>query len=305
MAKYVVKRLLASIVTLFFVMLITFVLMESLPGMPTMDRRMQEKLGLNDPLIIKFFRYFFDILTGDFGESMSMSVGASVSRVLFQQGRIMLTLKICGASLLIAVVLGVPMGCIAAQYKDRLPDNIIRVLSTLGMSVPLFVLAVYCMFLFGVYLKILPIRSLKLTEPQEWIMPLLCMSTSNMFSTARRVRISVLDVMGSDYVRTAKAKGLSDRQVLYRHTLRTGLIPVITHVGAMVPDMILNIFVVESTFVIPGFGTYLTTCISQRDYPVIMATTYLFAIMIIAVYFVVDICYAMADPRIHYGEKVE
>lgn len=305
MAKYVVKRLLASLVTLFFVMLITFLLMESLPGMPTMNRRMQEKLGLNDPLIVKFLRYFWDILTGDFGSSMSMAIGASVSRVLFQQGRIMLTLKICGASLLIAVVLGVPLGCVAAQYKDRLPDNIIRVLSTLGTSIPLFVLVVYCLFLFGVYLKVFPICSGRLEEPVQWIMPLMCMSTANMFSTARRVRISVLDVMGSDYVRTAKAKGLNEWQVLFRHTLRTGLIPVITHVGAMVPDMILSIFVVESTFLIPGFGTFLTNSISARDYPVIMATTYLFAIMIIAIYFLVDICYAMADPRIHYGCKIE
>ena len=305
MLKYIIKRLLTSVITIFFIMLITFLLMESLPGMPTMDRRMQTKLGLHDPLFIKFLRYMRDILTGDFGSSMSMAVGARISQLLFQRGRIRMTLGICGYSLLITLAVGVPLGCIAAQYKDRLVDQVIRVLSTLLTSVPMFVLAVFCIMYLAVHLKIFPVRSCMLEEPAQWGMPLICMATANTFNMARKVRVSVLEVMGEDYIRTARAKGVPERRVLFRHTLRNGLIPVITHVGVMIPEMFLGVYVVESTFAIPGFGTYLTYCISSRDYSLIMATTYVFAVFIVAVYFVVDICYALADPRISFeGNKM-
>ena len=194
MAKYLLKRILLSFLTIFLILLATFFLMEAVPGTPVMDRRMQEKLGLNDPLLVKCVRYMTLILTGDFGTSMSMHPGASVFQILFRWGKLELTMKLGGVSLLLSIVLGTLLGCTAVQFKDRMPDHFVRVMSTLGASLPMPVITMFIMVIFVVKLKLFSVLSMNMEKPIQWVLPVLCLSIINIFNMARIVRTSILDV---------------------------------------------------------------------------------------------------------------
>ena len=311
MAKYILKRILYACATIFLVFTITFFLMNLVPGgpfvkedlSPEIQERLEEKYGLNEPIYKQYFNYINMYTHGDLGVSLSMKLEANVKDLLFDSGKFSVSMRLGFMTLVIIILCGIPLGCLAAFNRGKLLDDTIRVLSVLFTSMPRFVLSVFLLLIFTIKMKALPAISGMLEEPREWIMPIICMSLAQIFSTARLTRTSVLDVVGQDYIRTAKAKGCKNGSVMFKHAFRNALIPVITHFGPTIASLLLGSFIVESTFVIPGLGTYMTGAIQQKDYPIIMATTIIFSTVLITMNLLVDIAYTIADPRITFTSK--
>ena len=311
MAKYILKRILYACATIFLVFTITFFLMNLVPGgpfvkedlSPEIQARLEEKYGLNEPLIKQYGRYINMYLHGDLGVSLAMKLDANINELIFNSGKFSVSMRLGLVTLIIIVVCGIPLGCLAAFNRGKIIDDTIRILSVLFTSMPRFVLSVFLLLIFTIKMKSLPAVSGMLEEPKAWVMPIICMSLSQIFGTARLTRTSVLDVVGQDYIRTAKAKGCKNSVIMFKHAFRNALIPVITHFGPTIASLLLGSFIIESTFIIPGLGTYMTGAVQVKDYPVIMATTIIFSTVLITMNLLVDIAYTIADPRITFTSK--
>ena len=311
MAKYILKRILYACLTIAIVFTITFFLMNLVPGgpftneeiAPEIRERLEEKYGLDRPLIEQYFNYVNMYLHGDMGVSLVMSLDKDITTLLFASGKFGISIRLGLITVVIVILCGIPLGCIAAFTRGKWPDDLIRVLSVVLTSMPRFVLSVFLLLLFTIKLKLLPAMSGMLEEPKAWVMPLICMSLGQVFGTARLVRTSVLDVVGQDYIRTAKAKGCRNWVIMFKHAFRNALIPVITHFGPTIASLLTGSFIIESTFIIPGIGTYTTGAVQARDYPVIMATTIVMSTIMIFAHLMVDIAYTIADPRITFTSK--
>ena len=206
-------------------------------------------------------------------------------------------------ALLVAVLLGIPLGCIAAYNRGRAIDSILRVLTTFGVAVPSFVFATLLLMIFAVELKWLPVLSNSLESPAAYVMPVLSLALYPSCYIAKLTRTSMLDAINQDYIRTARAKGLKTGKIIFKHALRNSLIPVITYLGPLSASIVTGGFVVETTFSIPGLGKYFISSILNRDYPVIMGTTVVLAALIVIMNLVVDIAYKIVDPRITLTSK--
>lgn len=302
MAKYVVKRVIFAALTVFLVATITFFLMNLVPGGPFVTDKsisaqaaaaLKEKFGLDKPLMVQYKNYMFSILHGDFGLSLKQR-GYTVAEII--TSRFPVSAKLGGISVLIALVLGVPLGSVAALNRGKWVDSVIMVIATCGIAFPSFVICTVGMYLFGVYLGWLP--TMGLTAPINYILPVFSLSFYPMAYITRLMRSSMLDVTGQDYMRTARAKGLSQMSCLFRQALRNAIIPVITYVGPMLAYTLTGSFIVEKIFVIPGLGGQFVSSILNRDYTVIMGTTIFLAALIIVLNTLVDIAYKLVDPRI-------
>ena len=306
MTAYIVKRIIASIMTLLLIMCITFLLMNAIPGSPfltekstpEMIARANAKYGLDQPLLVQLFNYIKNYLKGDLGTSLKMQEGTSVATIIFGQGKFALSLKLGVIALALAVMIGIPLGCIAAYNRGKWIDGLLRVMTTVGVAVPTFVLATLLLITFAVKLSWLPTISGSLTSFKAYIMPIISLSFYYLCYVAKLTRTSMLDAINQDYIRTARAKGVKTRKLIIKHALRNSLIPVITYLGPVMAGIITGSFVVESTFSIPGLGKYFIQSILNRDYPVIMATTVVLAALVIFMNLVVDIAYKIVDPRI-------
>ncbi|MBR2948963.1 MAG: ABC transporter permease [Lachnospiraceae bacterium] len=311
MAKYILKRILYACATIFLVFTITFFLMNLVPGgpfvkedlSPEIQARLEEKYGLNDPLYKQYFTYIKMYTHGDLGVSLAMKLDANINELIFNSGKFSVSMRLGLVTLIIIVVCGIPLGCLAAFNRGKIIDDTIRILSVLFTSMPRFVLSVFLLLIFTIKMKALPAVSGMLEEPKAWVMPIICMSLGQIFSTARLTRTSVLDVVGQDYIRTAKAKGCKNSVIMFKHAFRNALIPVITHFGPTIASLLLGSFIIENTFIIPGLGTYMTGAVQVKDYPVIMATTIIFSSVLITMNLLVDIAYTLADPRITFTSK--
>lgn len=311
MAKYILKRILYACATIFLVFTITFFLMNLVPGgpfvkedlAPEIQERLEEKYGLNDPLYKQYFTYIKMYTHGDLGVSLAMKLDANINELLFSTGKFSVSMRLGLVALVVIVVCGIPLGCLAAFNRGKLIDDTIRVLSVVFTSMPRFVLSVFLLLIFTIKMKSLPAVSGMLETPKAWVMPLICMTLGQIFSTARLTRTSVLDVVGQDYIRTAKAKGCKASVIMFKHAFRNALIPVITHFGPTIASLLLGSFIIENTFIIPGLGTYMTGAVQVKDYPVIMATTIIFSSVLITMNLLVDIAYTIADPRITFTSK--
>ncbi len=308
---YTLKRIGISIMTLLLVAAITFFLMNAIPGSPFMTEKStpqqiaqaNAKYGLDKPLVVQFGNYIKNYLHGDMGVSLKMQEGTEVTKILFGQGKFTLSIKLGLLALLVAVVVGIPLGVISAYYRGGVIDNILRVVTTLGIAMPSFVVATLMLFEFAVELKILPVQSGSLTSASAYVMPVICLAISPLCRIAKLTRTSMLDSISQDYIRTARAKGLKTSRVLFKHALRNSLIPVITYLGPLTAGIITGALVVEDIFHIPGLGAYFVSSILNRDYPVIMGTTILLAVLIIFMNLLVDIAYKIVDPRINITKK--
>lgn len=306
MAAYITKRIIASVLTLLLIMCITFLLMNAIPGSPfltekstpEMIARANAKYGLDQPLLVQLFNYIKNYLKGDLGTSLKMQEGTSVGTIIFGQGKFVLSLKLGFFALLLAVLVGIPLGCIAAYNRGKWIDGLLRVMTTVGVAVPTFVLATLLLVVFAVKLRWLPTLSGSLTSFKSYIMPVISLSFYLLCYMAKLTRTSMLDAINQDYIRTARAKGVKTRKLIIKHALRNSLIPVITYLGPVTAGIITGSFVVESTFSIPGLGKYFIQSILNRDYPVIMATTVVLAALVIFMNLLVDIAYKIVDPRI-------
>ena len=311
MTGYIIKRIVVAILTLLLIMTITFLLMNAIPGSPfltekstpEMIARANAKYGLDKPLYVQLWNYIKSYLKGDLGTSLKMQEGTPVSTIIFHQGKFELSLKLGLYALLLAVVLGIPLGCIAAYNRGTWIDGFLRVVTTVGVAIPTFVLATLLLVTFAVKLQWLPTVSGSLTSWKADVMPVISLSFYYLCYVAKLTRTSMLDAINQDYIRTARAKGVKTRSVILKHALRNSLIPVITYLGPVMAGIITGSFVVESTFSIPGLGKYFVQSVLNRDYPVIMATTVVLSALVIIMNLVVDIAYKIVDPRITLTSK--
>ncbi|NLI60922.1 MAG: ABC transporter permease, partial [Clostridiales bacterium] len=231
---------------------------------------------------------------GDFGSSLKLR-GREVNDIISTGFPI--SAKLGGLAVIVAVVVGVTLGSLAALNRGKWFDNLLVFLSTVGIAVPGFVVATVLMYYFGVQLKILP--TFGLSSPKHYVLPVIALAFYPSAYISRLIRSSMLDVLGQDYMRTAKAKGLSQLVSLFKHALRNAILPVITYLGPLLASILTGSFVVEKIFTIPGLGSQFISSITDRDYPLIMGTTIFYAFLIIAMNVVVDILYKIVDPRIN------
>ena len=302
MGKYLLKRLLLAIITIWAVATITFCLMNMVPGGPFLSekaispaatRALEAKYGLDKPFFERYVTYITDALHGDFGMSLKQR-GRTVMDII--KTKFPVSAKVGGIAVIVSLLLGIPLGVLAAYKRGTALDSTFSVIATLGIAVPSFVICTVLMYLFGVKLGWLP--TLGLTSWKHYIMPVFALSAYPTSYIMRLMRSSMLDVLGQDYMRTAKAKGLSQRVSLFKHALRDAILPVITYLGPMIAYTLVGSFIVEKIFTIPGLGGEFIKAINGRDYTMIMGTTIFLAAFMVFMILVVDIIYTIVDPRI-------
>ncbi len=301
MVKYIGKRLLTSIITIWAVVTIVFFLVRLMPGgpfdgekiTPEMKAQLNEKYGLDKPVGEQYTMYMKNLLKGDLGQSMAYK-GRKVGSII--EKSFPNSAKAGVASIIFSVAVGIALGIIAALKADKWPDRVCMVLSTLGITIPSFVMGTFLIFIFTTNLKLLPATGL--STPSRYIMPVLALSGSSMAFITRLTRSKLIDVLKSDYIRTAKAKGLSGRTIIFKHALRNSLIPVVTYLGPLVAGVLTGSFVVEKIFAIPGLGNEFTTTITNRDYTSLLGVTVFYCTLIVVSNLLVDIIYVLIDPRI-------
>lgn len=307
MLRYIGKRFVLMILSLWLIATLTFVLMHSIPGDPfSSDKKLppqtmanlKAKYGLDKPLPMQYLQYMGNVVTFDLGVSIK-STTRTVNDILRDGFPVSARLGI--QSILLALVAGVLMGTVAAMGQNRMPDYILMVLAVIGLSVPNFVLAPFFQKYLGLEWDIFPIAGWG--DFDQTIMPSVVLAFSPLALVTRLMRSSMLEVIGQDYIRTARAKGLPPVRVMSRHTLRNAIIPVVTIMGPMTAAILTGSFVVEHIFSIPGIGKYFVESITNRDYPVIMGVTIFFAAFLILMNFLVDLLYGWIDPRIKLGGK--
>ena len=302
MPKYIFKRAIMSLITAFLVATLTFFVMNMVPGGPFLAEKavtpqaqaaMEAKYGLDKPLFQQYTTYMSGLLKGDFGLSIKKR-GRTVSQIIGTKFPV--SAKVGALALVLAVCTGIPLGAIAAFNRGKFIDNLLVVLSTAGIAIPSFLSSTVLIYVFTTKLNWLP--SLGLKDAKSYIMPVMALALYPSFYMARLMRSSMLDVMGQDYMRTAKAKGVTTFKAIFKHALRNAILPVITYLGPLLAALMTGSFIIEKIFNIPGLGSEFVSSITSRDYPMIMGTTIFLAVFIIVMNLFVDIAYAIVDPRI-------
>ena len=303
MGKYIIKRVAMGVLSIFIVATLTFFLMNLVPGGPFVAEKsiskeaqaaLEAKYGLDKPLLERYATYMTDFVKGDMGLSLRQR-GRTVSDIIFSKFPV--SARLAGFAVAVAVLVGIPLGCLSAYNRGKLGDNIIIVFATCGIAIPSFISSVILLYTFGSKLNLLP--TVGLNTMSSYIMPVTALAIYPTAYITRLMRSSLLDVMGQDYIRTAKAKGLSNFKILFKHALRNAVLPVVTYVGPMLASLMTGSFVVEKIFTIPGLGRDFVSAINQRDYTLIMGTTIVLATLIITANVIVDILYKIIDPRIN------
>lgn len=303
MGKYIIKRVAMGVFSIFVVATLTFFLMNLVPGGPFVAEKsiskeaqaaLEAKYGLDKPLLERYATYMTDFVKGDMGLSLRQR-GRTVSDIIFSKFPV--SARLAGFAVAVAVLVGIPLGCLSAYNRGKFGDNIIIVFATCGIAIPSFISSVVLLYTFGSKLNILP--TVGLNTMSSYIMPVTALAIYPTAYITRLMRSSLLDVMGQDYIRTAKAKGLSNFKILFKHALRNAVLPVVTYVGPMLASLMTGSFVVEKIFTVPGLGRDFVSAINQRDYTLIMGTTIVLATLIITANVIVDILYKIIDPRIN------
>lgn len=303
MLRYIIQRVLIAIVALFAIVCITFLVMNLVPGGPFLSEKtpspevlaaLEAKYGLDKPIGEQLINYIKDLLRGDFGVSFKMQKNRPVLTIIKEMFPV--SARVGVFALLWAIIIGVPLGCIAAYNRGKWIDSVLRVVMTLGISVPSFVVATVLLIVFGVLLK--AINPIGLQSWKHYLMPCFTLSFYPSCYIGRITRSSLLDAINADYIRTARAKGLPTRKIIFKHALRNSLIPVITYIGPLTAYVLTGGFVVETVFTIPGLGRYFVQSIQNRDYPIIMGTTIFLSAFVVMMNLVVDVLYKVVDPRI-------
>ena len=300
-SRYIVKRILLALVSLFAIITITYFLINLMPGDPFMSEKASEenrailiaKYGLDQPVYVQYGKYLENLLHGDMGTSYVLQKGRAVKDIIFESFQVSMGLGV--RALLLAIVCGIILGCIAGLCKDKLPDAIIRVFSSIGISMPGYVIASGLMIFLAVNLKVLPVNY---NKPGGWVMPMLTLAIYPTSYLTRLTRASILEVMNQDYLRTERAKGMSEFVVVFIHALKNSLIPVITYLGPLTASILTGGFVAESVFSVPGLGRFFVSSISSRDYTMIMGVTIFYSALIVFMNLICDILYKIVDPRI-------
>ena len=306
MANYVIRRLIQSVGLVFGVSIVVFVLVRLIPGdparfmlsesaSPEQVEAMRTELGLNRPLPVQYLVFLGDAVRGDLGRSLFY--GEPTVDVLLSH--LPPTLLLAGAALLFALAVAIPMGVLSAVKRDTVWDYLGMGVALLGQSVPAFWLGLMLVMIFAVYLKVLP--SSGTGGPEHLVLPAVTLGAYLMSLSTRLVRSGLLDILHEDYVRTARAKGLTSRQVVYGHAMRNMLIPLVTVLGLQLGTLLGGAVITETIFAWPGVGTLVYTAINSRDYPLIQAAVLMLSVFFVLINLAVDLLYAYIDPRIHHA----
>ena len=300
--KYILKRIALAILTVWVVITVTFFVMRAVPGGPFMSEKaisdaaqaaLEAKYGLDKPLSEQYFTYLKDIVTEfDFGPSLKLR-GRSVIDIIVDGMKVSAKLGLMAAG--IALVVGVVLGAVAALRRNKPIDKAIMVMTTAFISMPSFIMGTLLLLMFAVILPIFPANG---STAEGLVLPIITLSLYPMAYITRLTRSSMLDVLGQDYIRTARAKGVAPMKIIFGHALKNSLIPVITYVGPMLAYIVTGSLVVEQIFAVPGIGRYFVSSITGRDYPLIMGTTIVLASLIVIMNLLSDIMYKVVDPRI-------
>lgn len=302
MVKYTLKRVLYMLITLFIIASVTFVLMKFLPGTPYRNQEklsdeqihmMNEKYGLNDSIPVQYFNYMTGLVKGDLGVSFQLD-NRPVSEIL--GALIGPSVQLALEAMVFGIIFGILLGVVAAMYQNKWPDYTSTFIAILGKSVPSFVFATVLQYWLGAKLQIFPVAGWGTFA--DTILPAFALAMFPLATAARFMRTELIDVFASDYVLLAKAKGNSRTEVAVKHAIRNALIPLITVLGPLSVALMTGSLVIENIYSIPGIGSQFVSSIQTNDYPVIMGTTILFAVMLVFVILVVDILYGLIDPRI-------
>ncbi|WP_430883818.1 ABC transporter permease [Fusibacter sp. JL216-2] len=307
MARYTLRRVVSMLITLWFVVTITFFLMHSIPGgpfdlnekalPPQVLEALNEKYHLNDPLYKQYFDYLKGVATFELGPSFSRP-GITVNQ-LIEQG-FPVSARLGGLAALVVIAVGVPVGIVSALKQNKWEDYLVTIFATLGVAVPGFVLGTLIVYVFSARMDVLPAYGLDTWK--HYIGPVITLSGFSLAFVSRLTRSSLLEVMQQDYIRTARAKGLPELTVIFKHALKNSLIPVITYMGPMIAAIMTGSFVTEKIFAIPGMGRHFVESVGNRDYTVLLGTTIFYAAFAIFMIFLVDIAYGLIDPRIKLGD---
>ena len=304
MGNYIIKRLVIAFFTIFLIATITFFMMHAIPGgpftrerpvPPEILRNLNEKYHLDDPLIKQYADYMVGLFTFDLGPSFS-KIGVTVNELIL--GGIPASAKIGFFASLLIVLIGIPFGIISALKQNRPIDYTVMFMATLGVTVPSFVIATLIIYFLAGKLRLLP--TFGIDTPLGYVGPVIAITGFSLAVVTRLTRSSMLEVLRQDYIRTARANGISEYKVMMKHAIKNALIPVVTYLGPMIAAILTGSFVIERIFAIPGIGQYFVESITNRDYTTIMGITVFYAAFYVIMVLLVDLAYAFIDPRIKF-----
>lgn len=312
MGRYIIRRLLQAVVLLLIVSIVTFALIYSAPGGPSMLANpdltadeletMTGNLGLNDPLPVQYIRWLRNVLRGDLG--VSYNNFEPVDELILD--RLPNTLLLTGVGLLVSISVAIPLGILSAVRRNSILDRGVTAFSFLGISVPVFWLGIMLIILFSVRWDVFPAGGMYsigedfslVDRLKHLFLPMLVVVTANLAGLVRYTRSGMITVLSEDYIRTARAKGLANRKVIFGHALRNALVPVITVIGISLPNAVSGAAITETVFSWPGMGLLAVNAAKTRDYPVVLGTTLAVAVVVIFSSLLTDLIYARVDPRI-------
>jgi len=307
MKKYLLKRLIMSVITLWAIITITFILMHSVPGNPfakegkmpaVVYENLQKKYGLDKPKTEQYIIYLKNLLKGDFGDSMKSRV-ETVNDMIKRGFPVSAYLGV--EALLIALTIGPALGALAALYQNKWPDYLSMIIAIIGISVPSFIMGTVLIQFVAKNISWLPIGGWG--EFRHTLLPAFALALMPLAYTARLMRSSMLEVLGQDYIKTAKSKGISKAAVILKHAVRNAILPIVSVLGTLISNLLVGSFVIEKIFGIPGLGLFFVKSIVSRDYTLIMGTTIFYSIILIVMLLLVDIAYTFIDPRIRLTKE--
>lgn len=307
MLKYILKRIVSGAITILILITVTFFLMRAIPGSPftkgeqsmppEVTARLNAKYGMDKPLFQQYLTYLGNILRGDFGESFK-KIGNTVNDMI---GRgFPVSAKVGGIAIVISLIIGLALGITSAIKRGGLLDGFSMIFATIGISVPTFVTSVLLLYLFAGVFHVLPTYGIDTWK--HYILPVACLSFNPIAYIARMTRSSMLEVMQQDYIRTARAKGVTELWVILKHGLRNAILPVVTYLGTLIAALLTGSFVVERLYAIPGIGKYFVDSINGRDYNVILGITVFLGIFVVICNILVDVFYGIIDPRVKMND---
>ena len=318
MSAYIIRRLLQALLVVIMVSFLVFILVRSLPGdpiemvvtagtaaaySPEMIDALRAYHGLDRPVLVQYANWMSRVIRGDLGRSLIQHYDISTEI----QSRIVVTLTIGLTAFFLSATIGPALGIISAIRRGKLIDNIVTILANIGVTAPVFWVAILLVYVFSLRLRVLPLFGFTLpwvdfgASVRHGIMPVIVTALGPIAIIARQTRSSVLEVLSQDYIRTAWAKGGTERRVVYRHVIKNSLMPVVTLQGTMLRLVVGGSVVVERIFVIPGMGKMMVDGMLSRDYPVVQATALVMTIVVVLSSLIVDLLYVWIDPRIHYS----
>ena len=309
MSKYIIKRVLISILTLIAIIFVLFLMLDFMPGSPFNDEKLTAaqkallytKYGLDKPFFVRFLKYLAAVLRGDLGDSYVINKNKAVAEML--KSPLIVSIKVGALAMLLGSAAGLLLGIAAALRHNTWIDTLCSVVSILGVSVPAYVFALLLAYFIGFKLGWINILYSSKNVVKSFIGPVIALAMSPMANVSRFTRTEMIDVLGSDYILLVQAKGVRQRDLIFRHALRNTLIPIITIMGPILVNLLTGSMVVEKVFSLPGIGTMMVTAIQSNDYNVTIACAFVYSAMYIVMMLIIDILYGVIDPRIRVAKE--